>query len=678
MCMENSFFEQNRLRQQTYFSRAARAATAWYDSDGNWIADSTPAATRERFWLCFALYSAHENGLADAIIRCAQTRISHIGVASATHSFDIFHSNIATALLLAHREQMAPDVRAKLESLTRESFGFKPGNRQPDYQFHGYNDNMPAKATMGLILGGELFDENGAVEHGLWNLRQFRAQLGRRGINSEYNSPTYSPLTIHAMGEIAAHARNAEARAIAADIETRLWLDLAARFHPELGVIAGPYARAYTADTLAHLTSAAALLWFVLGEKVRPSPLLLFEQNHELVLHHQGDVPFNIAQFCWFAGGAYHVPDAARELFARKKYPFRAATTTEQGDFGSDFPARSGRISTFLREDFALGTSDTPFMSGEQTMSYFVTYKQRATVESFRDVGTIFTKTVVNDEAPGFAPPMEFSNQGEQDNLDNHSNWRVLQSDATALVLTNPHLSLGGLSDTDAPFQKAALPLSRLSEMVIFPSHFHGADEIIVGGVARSDWSGEAAPGQWIACRRGCLLVGIRPLAYSREFGRAPVTLEKINDYQVIRATFYRGEPRVFARHELRGFYGGFVAQHASVDDFDSLQEFADELARASFGDYFWMMRRVRFGRPAGKLPALDMEIAWSPGSHVPRFASINGQLVSGAPSEIDGIDARELPFLSESLPAVPPFFPWPKLESDGNSWPGAIGDREA
>ena len=666
-------------RQHTYLRAAANAATAWYDADGNWIADTTPAATRERYWLSLALYAAGDNALADAIIRRGETHISHLNAENTTSSFDIFHSNIATALLVAHRQQMAPDVREKLEFLSRESFGFGPGDRQPDYQFHGYNDNMPAKAAMGLILGGELLGDAGAVEHGLWSLRQLRAQLARRGINSEYNSPTYSPLTIHAMSEIKEHARNAQAREIAGQIEERLWIDLAARFHPETGVLAGPYARAYTCDTLAHLSSVAGLLWFVLGEEARPSPLLLFEPDHDLVLHHQGDVAFNVAQLCWYASGAYHVPDAARELFARKQYPFRAAATFEEGDAGPDFPAHSGRIETFLRADFTLGTSDTLLLSGEQTMGYFVTYKQRETVESFRDVGTVFTKMVVNDDAPGFAPPTPFANCGEQDNLDNRSNWRALQSDATALVLTHPHLSLGGQSDADEYQQKPALPLSRLSELVIFPSHFHRADEIIVGGAARATWSGAAAHGEWIVCRRGCLLVGVRPLAYSRLFGHARITLETANDYQFIRTTFYGGEPRVFSRNELRGFYGGFVAQHASTDDFDSLQEFADELAAGRFSDFFWTTRRVRYLRAAtAHLPALDMETSWSPGSATPRFATVNGQIASGAPVEIDGVEAYDLPFLNGNLPPNPPYFPWEKLEVAGQSWPGFIGDRDA
>jgi hypothetical protein len=669
-----------------YCAAAAQAAARWYDVDGRWVGDTKPAETRERFWLAGALYAAGAVSLADAVIRPGETADYH-GV-----RFNIFDSNIAAALLVGAREVMAPDVRAKLKRLVRDSFSFKPGNRQPDYQFHGYNDNMPAKGTMGLVLGGELLGDAGAVAYGVWSLRQLRAMLVRDGINSEYNSPTYSPLTIHAMGEIAAHAQDAEARALARGIEERLWIDLAARFHPGLGVVAGPYARAYTIDTLAHVSCVAALLWFTLGEGVNPSPMELFAPPDGLVVHHKGDYPFNIAQMCWFATGTYHIPDQARELFAGKRYPFRAVATAELGDAGPDFPARPCRLESVHHADFSLGTVNTPFLGGEQTMSYFVTYKRREPVASFRDVGTVFTKLVVDDEMPGTIeqgeeipaagaewhtgerPVLRYANAGEADHVHAYANTVTLQADATALVATHPHLALGGNPDTGA----GGRTLSRLSELVIFPSHFGGADELLVGGEARECWTGDVPPGAWIACRRGRLLMAIRPLAYSRLFGHASIALERVENYELIRATLFQGEPRTFTRPELRFMCGGFIAEHASVDDYPSLAAFVAELSAAQFTDYYWTTRRLRYRRPAGARPALEFELSWSQGSHEPRIAAINGRAVAHPPVQIDGVDPATLPFLHEPFHSVPSFFPWEDFSVEWGDWPYAIGDREA
>ncbi len=672
-------------RTHRYFTAVAEAARGWYDADGGWRLPSKPAETRERFWLAFALYGVGDSAFADAVVRRGETAWYR------DHAFNIFDTNIAVALLVTHRARMAPDVCAQLEALARGGFSCKPGNRQPDYQFHGFNDNMPAKATLGLILGGELLDEPAAVEYGLWNLRQLRAMLVRSGTNSEFNSPTYSPLTIHAMGEIAAHARHPEARALAAGIEERLWLDLAARYHPEIGVIAGPYARAYTCDTVAHGSVMTALLWFVLGDGVNPSPMEYFRAPDDLVLHHRGDVPFNIVQQCWCAGGTFHVPPAAQALFRAKSYPFRAVATAEEGDAGPDFPARPVRLESTLYPDFTLGTASTPMCGGEQTMSYFVTYKRRDPVTSFRDVGTVFNKIVLDDDVPGRLLTAEampdagaelhpdkpaeavYANTGEEEHLHSYANTITLHDGPTALVLTHPHLALGGAPDTGV----GAKTLCRLSELVIFPAHFGGAEEILVDGVPRAEWDGPVPPGTWIACRRGQFYCAIRPLAYTRTLGQVAVTLERHNRYETIRFALYDGEPRRFTRAELRHVFSGFVAEHAGVGEYPSLAVFAAAVAEARVTDYFWNTRRVRYRRPAGVRPALEMEVSWSPGTHQPRIAAIDGRPVAWPAVAIDGIDPATLPFLNDPFTPVPAFFPWEDFSVEWGEWPYAIGERE-
>ena len=589
-------------------------------------------------------------------------------------------------LLLLHGNSMGFDVRRRLESLVQEGFALKPGNRAPDYQFHGYNDNMPAKAAMGLILGGEMFDDASAIEHGLWSLHQLAAQLSRRGINSEFNSPTYTPLTLHAIGEIADHARNHEARTLALNIEARLWIDIASRFHPEMGVLSGPHARAYTVDSLGHVTGMATLLWFILGDVARPSPMELFDHRSDLVFHHCGNRPFNIAQMCWLAAGSYHLPKLALRLFTHQIYPARSMATAEMGDAGPDFPARPVRIETNKRRDFTLGTSSTGFLSGEQASPYFVTYKLRKQIRSIRDVGTIFTKMVINDDVPGtvnFENPA-YTNKGEADLLASRAGTVAIQSDTTAFVITHPHLSLGGSEDAASSVARLrtdenGLPtkITRLSEMILFPSHFGGAEEIFIEGKKRITWEGCVSRGQWIACRRGRLLLAIRPLVYSRTLGDPEIRLEKMNNYEVIRSTFYQGEARTISRNELRHVFGGFVAEHASVDDYSSLAEFVAELASARFTDYFWTTRRFHYFRPQGKkLPGLEVELSCSPGSSQARFMCINRQLIESPALEIDGVDQDEIPMLGIRPRATPEYFPWQDLSCVQADWPWAIGDR--
>lgn len=668
-------------RTHLYLEQAARAAQNWYDADGIWVAASLPSQVRDRYWICCALYAEGMHDLANAIILAGDPMMSHMGWENPA-PYDIFHTNIAVVLLIGHREKMSASVRTKLEELVRAGFAFQPGNRRPDYQFKGLNDNMPAKSSMGLILGGELLDYPEAVEHGLWNLRQLRNMLSRCGVYSEWNSPTYSPATLAAIGKIAHYAKHPEARELAAGIEERIWLDLAARFHPGIGVLSGPYSRAYNFDVIAHGSSISTLLWFVLGDVARPSPMELFKPDSGLVLHHKGDHPFNIAEKCWYATGAYHPSARVLDLFLRRDYPFSAVAMAEVGDRGPDFPARSIRVETYMEPDFTVATSSTQWLNGAQAAPYFATYKHSAEVKSFKDVGTVYTKFTVNDEVPGTveAPTdpegRPYANSGELDCLDSRSFVVTLQSGPTAMVLTTPHLALGGVEESESPRE-----ITRLNEMVIFPSHFAGADEVRIGNKTCSFWSGQAAHGEWIGCRRGRLLIAIRPLVFQPEPQSAKITLETINRYEVIRSTFYEGVARTFSKAELRKVFGGFLAEHASVDEYPSLAAFMEEMSACLFTDYYWSTRRTRYRRPASaNRPPLELETSWSPGDVTIHYTLINGRKVpQDIRVSIDGLKDADFPFLTNGWASVPSYFPWDPLKADWGSGSavGIIADRD-
>jgi hypothetical protein len=152
-----------------------------------------------------------------------------------------------------------------------------------------------------------------------------------------------------------------------------------------------------------------------------------------------------------------------------------------------------------------------------------------------------------------------------------------------------------------------------------------------------------------------------------------------VNDYEVIRTTFYDGEERVLSEQDCADIYGGFVAEHASVDDYPSLEAFAQELERTKFTDYFWTTRRVRYHRDLSDAkPELEMELSWTPGASSPRFAEINCKMVewptwqatSPAPN------ASELPLLGQERKSVPSHFPWETLQCVQADWPWAIGDQ--
>ena len=60
-------------------------------------------------------------------------------------------------------------------------------------------------------------------------------------------------------------------------------------------------------------------------------------------------------------------------------------------------------------------------------------------------MGTVFHKLTVKDGVPGrIDGPEGYANAGEEDCLASLASSQVLQSDATALVVSHPHLALAG------------------------------------------------------------------------------------------------------------------------------------------------------------------------------------------------------------------------------------------
>jgi hypothetical protein len=71
------------------------------------------------------------------------------------------------------------------------------------------------------------------------------------------------------------------------------------------------------------------------------------------------------------------------------------------------------------------------------------------------------------------------------------------------------------------------------------------------------------------------------------------------------------------------------------------------------------------------------MEVSWSPGSHQPRFATINGRLQSWPLVEIDGVEAGRLPFLDGNWHSIPSYFPWKTMEVANADSIYSISDSE-
>lgn len=585
----------------------------WYDESGAWIAPQPAPDLRITLWLCCGLLTGTSKAvaLANTIIEASEFAHHHMvrSREEETSEFDIFITNHAIQILTACGAQLTEPARLKLERWGRHALKDYAGDRQCDYQFHGANDNMPAKATLGMILGGEYFGDPEAVQHGLWNLRQLRDLLSRRGLISEYTSPTYSPLTIINLTEIALLARTQEARKLAGQCAERVWSDILGHFHPPTGTMGGPYARAYQLDSTGHFSTAACLLWLVLGDAVAFDPVAELSRETIRLVHHHDDRATQLGILSWVAFAPVDPPDYLLTWLEGRRHPFRLKASAERGG------AESGEVNTTLyaEEDFSLGTSEGDAWCELQSEVYFLQYRRRAPLRGVEDLRTAYCRYLIDNQQPG---------DGMADHLlKPHGILHTVQEDRVALVLARPSLSL-------AEREVQALKLS-----VILPSHFGRPERI-------------EADGDWVFVEDGPLYLALRGMNITDWGRRDAWRVEDFPNYRMLSFFNYEGEPRQFAREELGRTLNGFLSLIGLKSE-ESREEFRERVKGVELLDYFHFgCRTVRCRAGA---TALGMSYAVE--TDRVRYRSINGRLANRPAWEADGLPANRLPFLDMVSP---------------------------
>lgn len=582
----------------------------WYDPSGQWISDGPHLDTRGTLWICFGLLDGAERDvrLANAILAGLKFEL-HVKPRSGeeVHAvFDIFVTNHVTQMLTLHAGKMDAVVREKLEGWARAGLATFAGNRQADYQFHGHNDNMPAKATLGMILGGEYFNDDAAIQHGLWNLRQLGEMLSRRGLISEYNSPTYTTLTILNLIEVANLSRTPEARALAAKCLERVWADVLGHFHPPTGMLGGPYSRAYQLDSTGHLSTMSLLLWTVFGDEVIPHVLDELKREKVRLVHHHGEHAHAVGLLGWVAAAGAEPPEYLVKWMRARKFPFTLRASAERAEGGTRYHAGEVGTTQYQEEDFSLGTADADSWSQLQAEVFFLRYRRVRPAKGVEEIRTAYLRYFINEEAP--IDPMHA--------MPTHGNLHVLQDRGTALVLARPDLNL------------ADKPVTRLKLSMILPIHFGKLEslEIRDGLILGQD---------------GPIRFAIRPLNHGFWGGSESLRFEISDNYQLISLLNYEGPERTFTRDELGRTLNGFLFSIASGDA-ESAEAFESRMRSAKLVDFWHFSTRTT----RCQLGDTRLEINYGLESDFVRFAAINGKLLQRPVWAAEGMPLERLPFL--------------------------------
>jgi len=114
--------------------------------------------------------------------------------------------------------------------------------------------NICVLDTSNSCLGGELLGDPALAERGYRRLAEWIAFTDLAGHPQEYNSPTYTAVTIRTLHELASLVRDEGTRVRARTMAARLGLSVGLHLHRRTGRWAGPHSRAYQPTVVAEST----------------------------------------------------------------------------------------------------------------------------------------------------------------------------------------------------------------------------------------------------------------------------------------------------------------------------------------------------------------------------------------------------------------------------------------
>lgn len=631
-------------RRHDYLAAIRRYHRRYFTDEGEWGIATPPAANREWLWDVFAWLDGNDEDRDFAnklILKAPDLRIvPHSSGAGANPQgvYHIFSSTHAMHLLVAQGINLTREAKERLEGWARRTILDNPGGGRADLQFHGYNDNMPSKATLGLILGGEYFGVRRAVEHGLWNLHQLRLLLGRRGVISEHCSPTYTPLTLTNLTEIAEYAADEEARELARACCEHIWAEVMAHYHAPTQSVAGPYSRAYATDSAGHLGNLHYLLWQVLGPRCMPDPRgELFDNETKLIMHHCGDRFFVEAGFSFMAACEYDVPRHLVEWMEERKFPFHFAATTERGEgrpWGEFSPSKV-TITSYQTETYALGTSNGDWTQSSerwQVVYRRVAAEKMAQGRGYGDVRQLMVRYMVNDTIPGTATDASPRGdaRGEIDHVSDGASYHTLQHEGLSMVVARPFVKLAGK------------PIERMGLGIVVPEHVCAVDDLRVED-------------DHVWYQDGPFQMMIRPLGVRRWGDGTPeIEILRSGAYRVIFFPNYMGSARTFTEEELQGMTSGFVAGMASSEEMGS-RKFREAMMEATANAATWINQCTLSWEGMGH----RLELCHGLFSHGVRFATVDGRELETPIWQTEGLPHERLPLVSRAGEKNPYEFPY-------------------
>lgn len=548
-------------------------------------------------------------------------------------------------LFILVKDHIEPDNIQKMEDYVRqavEEFSYE------DLDFVGVNDNFPCIATYITIIGGGMFDNEKAVAAGIARLNQLADMYRRRGLLSEYTSPSYTSGQINAIALLSERTDNAEVKELALKIEERLWIDVFGHLFTSATRFAGPYSRCYTSGHVG-AGNIRHLLYFLLGNKLNflpPQSEPFYSDIMMTTLHCPPELvkwglnkpdPFTFQASAEFNSSNDFLPHGKRRgHFDGRHNP--EERDPYQEDELYEYPSGSTQLTTYMRNGYSIGTATKEFHCGAQTESFVLLYQKKCDVTTQEDIGFAYTRYIINDKIPGQENDYsEIKSKESAFNTIDMGRKTCFQHENSALVLYKPK-------------HFASKKVRSMRLCIIFPvKSCNGPEEIWLGERKIENYSGASKDSSSIYIRDGEVYMAVHP-AILTNYGREnAVTVECTNGYVMISLYNYQGPEQDFARRGFLLTANGFAFEVRDAKEYDTFGDFRKQMSMFELNDQLHTNPHIRqtFTRITHyKTKDVELKCEYSPVSEGIRYQMANGKLLPQNQLYATGLDLSKVPFL--------------------------------
>jgi len=475
-------------------------------------------------------------------------------------------------IILAYRlfpEHFSDAGRAEVEAWLRKELAGELAGRH----FVDRNDNWAFTTAYLLIVGGEAVDRKDLAAEGSRRLESF-LEMGRDlGLSSEYNSPTYAPISLFSVAAIASLAESPRTRAIARVIAQILWAEIALRYHPGSTQFAAPQSRAYLDDVLGRGGELRYALLPLLESGLVVEDVRIPESDrHTFMIPESGMVPSLL--------------DATtRELFEDKRLPARILARGYRPETvaGADsYPAGFFDSTTFLTERYAIGSAEQNYGVGDASSPFQVHWSRAPRAQSLAELGTLFERFRQARDLPHLEPELP-AQKGY---------LRVVQIENTALLLYRPRVSEPTRTDTLAA--------------TLFIPHPERLGRILAGDdrIDLDEGPVTLVDPRPVFIEDAGVFFALHPLPAS-DLGRDhAVRIERNGDrLEISNINRWSQEARPLTRREALGVSNGWVVEVADQTQYPSFEAFVAQVASPEIEVHEADdARRVSYRRPGRKI----------------------------------------------------------------------------